>query len=148
MWNAWPATGIHTYSTKLGGWRGRRYNDLLSADRRHFAFWPLAPAEICRGEEGVSTAAGLCSVVTCELKAKSLLFLGWCQWTETDTVIDICVWNIPFRPSKVWSSVTYRTLWGRRRRKYVRAPWGQKTTEPSLGLCEEITLHELYTEPM
>lgn len=60
----------------------------------------------------VSTAAGLCSVVTCELKAKSRLFLGWCQWTETDTVIGIRVWNIPFRPWKVRSPLTCRPLWG------------------------------------
>lgn len=73
----------------------------------------------------VSTAVNsLCSVVTCELKAKRTLFLGWCQWTEADMAIGIHVWNIPFGPWKVWSSIRYRPLWGQRHRKYAWSPVG------------------------
>lgn len=86
----------------------------------------------------VSTAAGLCNVVTCELKAKSLLFLGWCQWTETDTVIGIRVWNVPFRPWKVWSPLTYRPL--------LRAT-SQRICACTMGSANHWTLTESMGEP-
>lgn len=60
---------VHTCTAKLRGWRGSRYNDLLSCDRWYLTsdllYWQKYP--VCGGAGGMSV--GLCSVVTCKMKA-------------------------------------------------------------------------------
>lgn len=57
-----------------------------------------------RGRRGGATVNGRRSLQCSHLQAKGKeLFLGWCQWTETDTVVGTHVWNIPTKPWKLES---------------------------------------------
>lgn len=61
---------VHTCTAKLRGWRGSRYNDLLSCDRWHLTsdllYWQKYPVCV---RDGGGMSVSLCSVVTCKMKA-------------------------------------------------------------------------------